>query len=1464
VDARLQFGILGPLEVRRDGAPVAIGGGRQRALLALLLCNANRVLSRDRLIEDLLSGVSSGSPERVLRVQVSRLRTALADGNWNGSGNPDGVRDRLIARAPGYVLLVEPGELDLQLFEDSVADGRSALAEGDPTRAAAVLREADALWRGRPLADFEFEPFARSEVERLDEIRLLAVEDRIEAELALGRHAVLCGELTALTSEYPLRERLRLQLMLALYRSGRQADALAVYRQTTRLLREELGLEPSRRLRELEHAILEQDESLDTDAEVPVAELVGGPDVCPFNGLAFFDRDDAQYFFGRERLVAELIVRAPGSGLVGLVGASGIGKSSVLRAGVLAALGIGALPGSAGWRQVVMRPGNRPCDQLTRALAGEPLQAVLTRLAPDERLVLAVDQLEELFTACEDERQRTEFLDQLWTAAIDERRRVLVIAALRGDFYAHVGSHPGFAELLSNNHVLVRPMDRDELMQAIVRPAARVGLNVEAPLVDALVSDAAAQAGGLPLLSAMLVELWSARDGRTLPFGRYRASGGMQAAVARMAEAAYATLAEPQRAVARGVMLRLADERDGGLVRRRASIAELERIETAGPVIAALTDARLLTVSEEQVELSHEALLREWPRYRAWLDDDRAGRRLHAHLTAAAADWDGGGRDPSELYRGARLAGALDWAAQDPGRPNSLEREFLDHGRRESERVERRRRGQNRLLRGLLVAVGALLLVAIGAAVLAKRDQQIAAAQARVSLARQLGAEAVTEPRLDMAMLMAREAVALDRSPQNESALLSTLLRSPAVTASISLPGPSATRLAFDPDGATLAIGDTLGYLRFLDARSHRLVGEPLADLLGGQAPVYSADGTLIAYRSGDCASACVYFIVVRDARTLQMVAGLGLPAGAPLAVHEPSEGGIAISPSDRVLYCAYWVPGTGARSIAYIQRWALPSGRALPAARVGIGPLLSIRLIDSGSRLLVLGAQSVSQFDARTMRWLGSTTIGRAAAAASSADISPNGLTAAIGSATGVVSLVDTATGAVRTAERGQRPSVAGVIYGHDGRTVITVGSDDVVTVWDVRTARPVDVLTGPPADVIGAALTPDGRTLYTSSDDGVVLKWDLSGSEAFVGHMRLAPAYGCCRPPSPPAPPLTVAPGGSHFAVRIAASTVGVFSTQTLQELTSFTVSDTSGGITALAWSPAAEEIAVGGHSGLVELWSVSGAPRRLRSLVGLHAMFGQPEAIQSVAFSPDGRLVAASDEDIVGSSEGVGGNTESVGVAVWRTASGALAFAPAWLDAEAADDAVTTGDDLVAFAPAGRRLAISNVDGSIVVLNTRTGVTMQAVQAPAGATALAFSPRGTLVAGTPSGTVLRWNPVTGQEVGSSLVVSPDAVTGIAFDGTGQRFATAGRGEGVVRLWDSAGQQQGPALATDPGGTAAVAFTGSGVLLVADDEGYGFTWPMSLGAWERDACAVAGRNLTRGEWSQLVIGQPYAHVCA
>jgi ABC-type transport system substrate-binding protein/DNA-binding SARP family transcriptional activator len=278
--ARLVFGVLGPLEIWLEGASVRVGGPRQRALLGLLLCHANRVVSRDQLIEELLGDQPAATADRILRVQVSRLRKALGD--VNGHGQP-----RLQARPPGYLLHVADGELDLHVFEQQVAAGRQALADGNPGRAAGLLREAESLWRGRPLADLESEPFAGLEARRLETLRIQAVEDRIDTELALGRHAVVCPELEQLVTEHPMRERLRGQLMIALYRCGRQADALQTYQEGRSLLVEELAVEPGPQLRKLQLAVLEQDPALDLpppaarqDAREAIPPAVGAPDVA--------------------------------------------------------------------------------------------------------------------------------------------------------------------------------------------------------------------------------------------------------------------------------------------------------------------------------------------------------------------------------------------------------------------------------------------------------------------------------------------------------------------------------------------------------------------------------------------------------------------------------------------------------------------------------------------------------------------------------------------------------------------------------------------------------------------------------------------------------------------------------------------------------------------------------------------------------------------------------------------------------------------------------------------------------------------------------------------------------------------------------------------------------------------------------------------------------------------------------
>lgn len=252
-EGKREFRILGHLEARENGRSLVIGTGKQRALLALLLLDAGDVVSTDRLIDALWGERPPASALNSVHIYVSQLRKVLGEGC-------------LMTRGHGYLLALEPEQVDLGRFERMLGEGRELLAGGEAKRASDALRSALALWRGPPLADLASEPFAQGEIARLEELHLAALEERIEADLALGRHGEFVPELEALVRANPLRERLRAQLMLALYRSGRQAEALETYRQARTTLVEEVGLEPGRRLQELERAILSQDPTLDLPA----------------------------------------------------------------------------------------------------------------------------------------------------------------------------------------------------------------------------------------------------------------------------------------------------------------------------------------------------------------------------------------------------------------------------------------------------------------------------------------------------------------------------------------------------------------------------------------------------------------------------------------------------------------------------------------------------------------------------------------------------------------------------------------------------------------------------------------------------------------------------------------------------------------------------------------------------------------------------------------------------------------------------------------------------------------------------------------------------------------------------------------------------------------------------------------------------------------------------------------------
>jgi DNA-binding SARP family transcriptional activator len=311
----MEFRILGPLEVVAEGRVVALGGSKQRALLALFLLHRAETLSTDRLIDELWGEHPPPTAAKTVQVYISRLRKALAGGKDNGSGAV------VVTREHGYELDLEPERLDAHRFARLVAEGRDELAAGRPERAGSALEEALSLWRGPPLADLAYEPFAQREIARLDDLRVGALEHLVEAKLRLGAHAELVGELETLIAEHPYRERLRAQLMLALYRSDRQADALQAYQEARRTLVEELGIEPGERLRELERAILAQDPALAVPAAAAEPPASARPAV-----------ETRGAFVGREGELAELVGGLndafDGRGrLFLLVGEPGIGKS---------------------------------------------------------------------------------------------------------------------------------------------------------------------------------------------------------------------------------------------------------------------------------------------------------------------------------------------------------------------------------------------------------------------------------------------------------------------------------------------------------------------------------------------------------------------------------------------------------------------------------------------------------------------------------------------------------------------------------------------------------------------------------------------------------------------------------------------------------------------------------------------------------------------------------------------------------------------------------------------------------------------------------------------------------------------------------------------------------------------------------------------------------------------------------
>ncbi|MFE6255815.1 BTAD domain-containing putative transcriptional regulator [Agromyces sp. NPDC057865] len=751
------------MEIRVLG-DLTIDSGRlspkERSLLAVLVLRSGNVVSPSELADAVWGDDVPATWRKQVQAFVVHVRRTL------GSTAIGTMR-------AGYRLRVDGDAIDAVRFEGLLDAAATHRTNGDPQRAVDLIERALALWGGRPYSELGDWPPAVIEAARLEEIRATAEEDLLMARLESGEHRAVVPDAERLVRNDPLRERRWAILATALYRSGRQADALAALRAARERLADELGISPGPELTALETAILNQDAAL----EPPVAAPVGDGD-CPYRGLQPFGTEDAGEFFGRDGDVSAALARLSSSPFLAISGASGSGKSSLLLAGIVPALR------ARGEQVVVIGTGSAPSSRLQDALAD------------GSGSVVVIDQFEELFHSGLPD-SHIEAVGSSIAAAVAAGRRVIV--AVRADFLSTCAAAPGIGPLFAESVYLVGPLRPEGLRSAIEEPAALAGLRLEPGLVELILRDAAGAPGVLPHVSHALVETWARREGSTLTVAGYEDSGGISGAIAKSADRLYLSLDPEARATCRSTFLRLVEiGADGAPMRRRIPIRPMRQDAAHERVLASLAGARLVSAEENSLVVAHESLATAWPRLRGWLEDDAEGLRTMRALATAADTWDADGRPDEDLYRGARLATATVWRETESPELTTEEAAFLDASSAKEQdelaAVEQRAardRAQNRKLRVALGAATALFAVAVTAGGLVAassietaRQREVAQIEALTSTSLSLR---VTQP--DVAALLAAEAHRRwPDDPRTRSALLGAMTGSIGLLATTRFP----------------------------------------------------------------------------------------------------------------------------------------------------------------------------------------------------------------------------------------------------------------------------------------------------------------------------------------------------------------------------------------------------------------------------------------------------------------------------------------------------------------------------------------------------------------------------------------------------------------------------------------------------------------------------------------------------
>ena len=865
-------------------------------------------------------------------------------------------------------------------------------------------------------------------------------------------------------------------------------------------------------------------------------------------------------------------------------------------------------------------------------------------------------------------------------------------------------------------------------------------------------------------------------------------------------------------------------------------------------VIAVLADHRLLTVSDGTVEVAHEALLGEWPRLRAWLEEDAHGRQLQRQISDAARAWITDDRDPGGLYRGARLSAALEWRSANEPQLNDMEKAFLDASRRAQERGNRR-------LRLALALVSLLLVAAVAASAVALAQRATARARERATAAQALDVKALTEPALDRSLLLARQAVALVDSPATRDNLLAALMRGPAVIGVMRGDGDPLLSLAVSPHGRTLAVAENDGTVRFYDAATRRPVARSYDD---GKTAVpdrgysadtelrYSPDGTRLAVADSSFPSGG--FIDLLDTRTHHRVARLtGEPRGAGGGA-APALEHVTFSRDSRVLIAETMSRDVGGQGNGIMKRWDARTGRVLSQQDAGkdltvIGFLGGGRLLTSRAAIPELVAR-----DASTLRPLRRLHVDRPPTVST---LSPDGRVVAMGAADGSVRFLDLRTGSMRTASGRHDAPVRAARFTADGGTLVTAGDDAKVMVWDVATATPRETLSGHSAPVRDLALSPDGGTAYTVSLDGSAIAWDLAGDDRLGRRFQTDPvdpggpvgggcgACGATTPDEGDVPPAVVAttPGGKTFAIPRADGDVDLFDGTTLARTAVLPV-DPGRRLFSVAIAPDGRTLAATTPFGEVALWDL----RTRRPLAPLQTAHVGP--VWTPTFSADGRLMATAGADGL--------------VLLWDVHRRQ--------PIRRIQQSLTVDD--VGLSPDGKTLAVTTGaqrgEGTVELYSVPRLILKARLAAPWGRWGR-FSPDGHLfVVADHEGRLRRFDTRTWKPRSRPMSTGTSEILSLAISGDGRTLATTSLGGGP-RLWDLTSDR--PTSDPLPGPqrlrSAAAFVRGATRLVIAYDDGRAVLWDLRPSAWAARACSEADRTLTLGEWNDALPQRPYAPAC-